>query len=187
MKTPKRSMALAAASLLAVLLSGAIATVVAQATTPSPAKMPQHQEGMKGRQGMNGMMEGPHHVLAMAYRDNLATFARALRAQVTQSKTVNLDLARPALAEMRRSLEQMKQHHQAQMAMMGDQAKPAMSGMMQQMETRLEALNGHLDALGTELNATTPNPKKVSEHATEILKDCAAMPMHTKAKPHQMK
>jgi hypothetical protein len=56
--------------------------------------MPQHQEGMKG---MQGMMEGSHHVLAMAYRDNIATFARALRSQVDRSKTVNLDLARPAV------------------------------------------------------------------------------------------
>jgi hypothetical protein len=150
--------------------------------------MPQHQEGMKGMQGMSGMMEGPHHVLAMAYRDNLATFARALRAQVSQSKTVNLDLARPAVAEMRRSFDQMKPHHQAQMAMMGDQTKPAMSGMMQQMESHMTALGEHLTALESEVNASTPDPKKVSEHATEILKQCADMTaMHGEAKAHQMK
>ncbi len=187
MKTPKHSMIPAAASLLALLMSGATTISMAQAPAPTPAKMPQHQEGMKGMQGMSGMMEGPHHVLAMAYRDNLATFARALQAQVTQSKTVNLDLARPAVAEMRRSFDQMKQHHQAQMAMMGDQTKPAMSGMMQQMETRLAAISDHLTALDSEVNASTPDPKKVSEHATEILKQCAGMSaMHAKAKPHQM-
>jgi cytochrome c556 len=185
MKTPKHSMVSAAVRLLAVLMSGATATGMAQTPTPSPAKMPQHQEGM---QGMSGMMEGPHHVLAMAYRDNLATFARALQAQVTQSKTVNLDLARPAVAEMRRSFDQMKQHHQAQMTMMGDQTKPAMSGMMQQMETRLGAISDHLTALESEVNASTPDPKKVSEHTTEILKQCAGMSaMPGKAKPHQMK
>jgi hypothetical protein len=95
-------------------------------------------------QGMSGMLEEPHHVLAMAYRDNLVTFARALRTQVTQSKSVNVDLARPAVSEMRRSFDQMKQHHQAQMAMMGDQAKPAMSGMMQQMEPAERTLGGLL-------------------------------------------
>ena len=188
MKTPKHSMVPAAASLLALLMSGATATVMAQTPTPSAGKMPQHQEGMKGMQGMGGMMEGPHHVLAMAYRDNLATFARALRAQVTQSKTVNLDLARPAVAEMRRSFDQMKQHHQAQMKMMGDQTKPAMSGKMQQMETHLAALSEHLTALESEVNARTPDPKKVSEHTTEILKQCAGMSaMAGKAKPHKMK
>ena len=177
-----------AAGLLALLVSAVTTTGMAQAPTPTPAKMPQHQEGMKAMQGMSGMVEGPHHVLAMAYRDNLATFARALRAQVAQSKTVNLDLARPAVAEMRRSFDQMKQHHQAQMTMMGDQTKPAMSGTMQQMETRVAALNEHLTALESEVNASTPDPKKVSEHTTEILKQCADMSaMHGKATPHQMK
>lgn len=191
MKARKISMAPAAAGLLALLMSGAMATGIAQAPTPTPAKMPQHQEGMKGMKGMQGMsgtMEGPHHVLAMAYRDNLATFARALRAQVSQSKTVNLDLARPAVAEMRRSFDQMKQHHQAQMTMMGDQTKPGMSGKMQQMETHVAALNEHLTALESEVNASTPDPKKVSEHTTEILKQCASMSgMPGKARPHQMK
>jgi len=153
---------------------------------------------MKGMQGMSSMMGGPHHVLAMAYRDNLATFARALRGQVTQSKTVNLDLARPAVTEMRRSFDQMKQHHQAQMTMMmgdqtkppmmGDQSKPPMSGKMEQMETHLTALSEHLTALESEVNASTPDPRKVSEHTTEILKHSAGMSaMPAKAKPHQMK
>jgi len=188
MKTRNISMVPAAAGLLALLMSGAMATGIAQAPTPTTAKMPQHQEGMKGMQGMSGMMEGPHHALAMAYRDNLATFARALRAQVSQSKTVNLDLARPAVAEMRRSFDQMKQHHQEQMKTMGDQTKPAMSGNVQQMETHLAALGEHLTALESEVNANTPDPKKVAEHTTEILKQCAGMSAtHGKAKPHQMK
>jgi hypothetical protein len=185
MKTPTHSMVPAAASLLALLISAVSATGAAQTPTPTPAGMPQHQEGMKG---MQGMMEGPHHVLAMAYRDNIATFARALRSQVDRSKTVNLDLARPAVSEMRRSFDQMKQHHQAQMSMMGDQARPAMSGTMQQMETRLATLNEHLTALESEVNASTPDPKKVSVHTSEILKQCAGMSaMPGKAKPHQMK
>ena len=188
MKTQKHSMVPAAASLLALLVCGATATGMAQTPTPSPGTMPPHQEGMKDMQGMSGMMRGPHHVLAMAYRDNLATFAQALQGEVTQSKTVNLDLARPAVAEMRRSFDQMKQHHQAQMTMMGDQPKPAMSGTMQQMETHLAALSEHLTALESEVNASTPDPKKVSEHTSEILKQCAGMSaMPGNAKPHQMK
>jgi hypothetical protein len=74
------------------------------------------------------------------------------------------------------------------MAMMGDQSKSAMSGTMQQMETRLAAIGDHLTALESEVNASTPDPKKVSEHTTEILKQCAGMSaMSGKAKPHQMK
>jgi cytochrome c556 len=187
MKAQKHSMLPAAASLLALLLCGATAGL-AQVPTPSPGKMPQQQDSMKRmQQGMSGMMEGPHHVLAMAYRDNLATFARALQEQVTKSKTVNLDLARPAVAEMMRSFDQMKQHHQAQMTMMGGGTKPSMSEMMQQMETHLTALSNHLTALESEVNASTPDPKRVSEHTTEILKQCAGMSaMPGNAKPHQM-
>jgi hypothetical protein len=186
MKTRKQSMVPTAAGLLALLMSGATATGMAQTPPPPPGKMP-HQEGMQGMPGMSGMMGGPHHVLAMAYRDNLATFARALQGQVTQSKTVDLDLARPAVAEMRRSFDQIQQHHQAQMTMMGDTTKTPMSGMMQHMETHLTALAEHLTALEAEVNAGTPDPKKVSEHTTEILKECAGMSaMPAKAKPHQM-
>ncbi len=184
MTTRQHSLVLGAATLFLVV-SGVAATGMAQTTKPSPAKMPQHQEGMKG---MSDMIVGPHHVLAMAYRDNLATFARALRGQDTQSKTVDLDLARPAVAEMRRSFDQMQQHHQAQMTMMGDRARPPMPPTMQNMKTHLTALGEHLTALESEVNASTPDARKVSEHTTEILKQCAAMSaMSAKAKPHDMK
>ena len=56
------------------------------------------------------------------------------------------------------------------------------------METHLATLNEHLSALESEVNASTPDPKKVSEHTTEILKQCASMSaMPGKAKPHHMK
>lgn len=172
----------AAAGLLIVLASAATATGVAQTPTPPPAKPHQHQEGMhgmQGMQGMQGMMGGPHHVLAMAYRDNLVTFARALQAQVDKSKSVNLDLARPAVEEMRRSFDQMQQHHQAmmaQMTMMGDSMKAAMTGMKQHMATRLSALTEHLTALESEVRSSVPDPGKVSEHAAEIVKALTEMP-----------
>lgn len=171
----------------ALLIFGATATGMAQVPTPMPGKMPEHKEGMHAVQGMMG---GPHHVLAVAYRDNLATFARALQGQATKSNTVDLDLARPAVAEMRRSFDQMQQHHQAQiskMSMMGDSTKPAMSGAMQDMETHLAALGEHLTALESEVNASTPDSKRVTEHTTEILKQCAGMSaMPAKGKPHKM-
>jgi hypothetical protein len=188
MKTWKHSIVPAAAAVLALFMSSATTPGMAQAPKPSPAKENQHHEGMKGMQGMSGMMGEPHHLLAMAYRDNLATFARALRGQITHSKTVNLDLARPAVAEMRRSFDQMRQHHQAQTTMMGASADSAKAGAMQHMETHMTALGEHLTALESEVNAATPDPGKVSEHTSEILKQCAGMSaMPAKDKPHLMK
>src|ERR1035438_3275245 len=119
--------------------------------------MPDHRQGMPEMPGMSGMMSGPHHVLAMAYRENLITFARALQTQVAQSKIVDLDLARPATAEMRRSFDQMNLHHKAHMAMMGDQQMPdtkaagmKMGGMKMvehtntPMATAMQAMETHL-------------------------------------------
>ena len=188
----------AAAVLLAFLMSGAWNIVAAQATTPPPAKMPHdgmkgmkdmpNAKGMPGKSAMSGMMEGPHHVLAMAYRDNLASFAKALRGQVTHAKAVDLDLARPAVAEMRRSFDQMKQHHQAQMATMGDAARMAMSEKTEHMDKHVAELSEHLAALESDVNAGTTDYLKVSGHASEILKLCADMSaMPSNGKAHQMK
>ena len=204
-------MGLAAVTLTTLLMSGATTTVLAQAAKASSSKMPQHQEGMKGKKdmkdmkdmpgmhGKGGMMAGPHAALAMAYRDNLVTFARTLRDQVNHSQAVNLDLARPAVAEMRRSYEQIRDHHQAQMKTMGDhmntpmpdmtpKMQQQMPAMMARMESHFKMLNEHLTLLESELNASTPGPKEVVAHTTEILQECAEMSaMAGKAMPHTMK
>jgi hypothetical protein len=74
---------------------------------------------MPAHAGMPGMMSGPHHALAMAYGENLATFARALNSDASRSNIVSTELARPATAEMRRSFDQMKLHHQSHMSTVG--------------------------------------------------------------------
>lgn len=190
MSTRRQSLIPASAALLAVLMGGAATAGLAQTPAPTPAKKPQHQEPMKGMEhmpGMSAMMNMPHHVMAMAYRDNLVTFAKALRGQVARSKTVDVDLARPAVAEMRRSFDQLKQHMGAQMSLMSDSAKKAMAGMMQKMETHTGAMAEHLSALESEVGGSIPDPGKVTEHTSEILKQCAAMSaMPAKAKPHTM-
>ena len=186
-------MVLAAAMLLAFLMSGAITTAITQTPKPTPGAVPQHQKAM---QGMSEMMGGPHHLLAMAYRENLATFARVLQTQSTHSDTVNLDLARPAVAEMRRSFDQMRQHHHAHMmTMMHDHTDSTMSSEMQHMEAHLTAIGEHLTLLEAVVNESAPDPKDVSDHTTQILKECdgmSTMPanhmphqaMPAKAKPH---
>jgi hypothetical protein len=183
MKTSRLSLISSAAALAAILLSGVADRAVAQTPKPPPPKAHTHEHG---HEGMTGMMSGPHHAMAMAYGQNLATFARALRDQVAQSKTVDLELARPAVAEMRRSFESIQQHHQAHMAMMGA-ADTTMQRMMHHMDSTMATVGGHLSALEAEVNGTTPDPRKVTEHVTAILKQYDGMSaMHGKAKPHQM-
>lgn len=203
MNTRTLSIVSASALLLTVLMSGASAPVMAQSAKTKSGKMADHQDSTKGMKGMKGMKdkkdmkemngkgdakEGPHHLLAMAYRDNLTTFAKAIRQDANRTKAVNLDLARPALAEMKRSLEQMKQHHDAQLATMGNQSNPSMSEMKQRAETHVAAIGHHLAALESELNTRAPSSKAVAEYATEILKECAGMSaMHGKDTAHKMK
>lgn len=82
-------------------------------TAPTrPAAMPMASSAAK-------MTSSPHRALAMAFGASIATFARVVNTDASQSQTVNVELARPAVIEMRRSFDQMTVHHQAQMATMG--------------------------------------------------------------------
>ena len=94
-------------------LAGAQVRPMTRDSTPIPPG------AMAMANGAATMMSGPHHALAMAYGESLATFARAVNVGASQSHTVNVELARPATLEMRRSFEQMKVHHAAQMAPTG--------------------------------------------------------------------
>ena len=159
------------------------ATTSASVQDPKPARGERPME----HDGMQGMMVQPHHVLAMAYRDNLVTFAHAVQNQGTRMKTVDLTIVGPAVAEMRRSFDQMRQHHQAQhkvmgdsakmpMGMKGDSAKKSMATMMEDMTRHLAAIDGHLTALEAEVKADAPDAAKVTEHTSAILKESAGMP-----------
>ena len=179
---------MATAALATLLTAGTVAS--AQAASPPAGKMSQGLGGMKEMKGMSGMMRGTHHALAMAYRDNMATFARALRSEVARTSVVDVDLARPASAEMRRSFDQMRDQHQAHMKTMGDQPDAKMTAMSKQMDAHTAALGAHLTALESEVNTRTPDAKNVMEHAGEIVKACGAMPgmsgMSGKGAPHKM-
>ncbi|MBK5292225.1 MAG: hypothetical protein JJE04_11175 [Acidobacteriia bacterium] len=62
---------------------------------------------MPGDHLMMAMANEPHHVPAMAYHQNLATFAKRLHKQAMGASSVNVEFAQAAVAEMRRSFGQM--------------------------------------------------------------------------------
>ena len=163
-----------------------------------------HPAAMPHSNGMGGMMSGPHHALAMAYGENLAAFARAVNVDAKRSNMVNVELARPATAEMRRSFDQMKTHHQAQMAAAGSmtmdssamsrsarrdsmmkKSMPNHSAQMMKMDdmqAHMTSIETHLGMLESEVAANSPNATKVVAHTAEILKACASamrMPMNS--------
>lgn len=192
MKTRAYSMILVAIILTVLRVSGSVAIGqqekggTPQGSKQSQGKMPQHQPGTMGMD-MSAMMREPHHVLAMAYKDNLENFARALHHEANQTKPINPEFARAAVAEMRRSFDLMLEHHRDHMKAMDEQMKSRMADMMKQMDAHHAAVGEHLTALEKEVRAAAPDAKGVSEHVAEILKQCDGMAkMHGGAMEHKM-
>ncbi len=121
------------------------------------------------------MAREPHHVLAMAYHQNLAVFAKALHEQTAHASSVNVDFARAAEKEMRRSFGEMKLHQEEHVKTMSAEMHKKMSGMREKMETHHTEMIALLDALEKEVNLATPDPKKVSTLAGNIHAHCDAM------------
>ncbi len=180
------------ATILLALSLGAFSTMASaqhegHATPKAPA--PATPQGkMAHDHMMMDMTQEPHHTLAMAYHQNLAIFAKALHEQTAAASSVNVEFARAAVAEMRRSFDQMKQHHQEHMQTMSGDMQTKMSGMMKQMEMHQSELNTQLSALEQEVQAGTPDAKKVSTLATSVHTHLDAMTkMHQDNKGSKMK
>ena len=124
---------------------------------------------------MGKMMQEPRHVLAMAYMQNLAAFAKALHDQTDSTKTVDGEFARVAVSEMRRSFDATQQHIADHMKSMPADMQSHMGMMMQAMDTHLSAIKQSLTALEREIQADTPSASKVSTSAGEIVKHIEEM------------
>ena len=128
------------------------------------------------------MPHGPQHVLAMAYCQNMATFSKALHDQAAVATSLDADFTTSAVAELRRSYDQMKQHHQAHMKMMSAEMQAQMSPMVQEMETHQTLLNDLLVSLELDAQSATPDPKKISDLTDRISSHLdAIMTMKAKA------
>lgn len=161
---------LAAISLVAV---GAMSAGALHANPPAQAKKGMSHSHM-------AMANGPHHVLAMAYHDNMLTFVKAVQGHTTSTVPVDVDFTRAAVDEMKRSLGLMKQHHQDHMKTMSEEMRTASIGMVQEMETHQSELNSQLIAMEEELKQSIPDAKKLSTLATNLRTHLNAM---SKMKP----
>lgn len=179
----------AISTILMALSLGAFGTMATIAQT-NKVQSPSATQGMKEMSHdhmMMNMANEPHHVLAMAYKDNLMNFAKALREQAAKAKTVDLEFARAAVAEMKRSFDQMQEHHQDHMKTMDETMKTQMADMMKQMDAHHSAIQEHLAALDKEVQTSAPDAKGISTHVAEILKQCDGMAkMHGGSMEHKM-
>lgn len=193
MKKLSCGVTLAGIAVTILVVSGAAATGQQGHSGMPPSKQaqgktPPHQHEMN----MSAMKKEPHHLLAMAYRDNLVNFAKALHHEASQTQLLNPGFARDAVAEMRRSFDHMLEHHQGHMKTMDmkamdEQMKSRMADMMKQGEAHHTAIGEHLAALEKEVQAAAPDAKSVSEHVAEILKQCEGMSkMHGETMEHKM-
>jgi hypothetical protein len=137
----------------------------------------EHQHGAQkpmqhdmSKMDMSSMMNEPHHALAMAYMENLGTFAKTLHSQAEGTGPLNAKFARAAVAEMKRSLDQMDEHHGEHMKMMSEEMRSHMAAMMKDMDMHRSMLKDAVSALEKDVRADQPDAKQVSADSAIVLK-----------------
>ena len=126
----------------------------------------------KDKMNMDEMHKSPHHKMMMAYQHNAMTFTRTLWDMTSDGKVVDVDLARNAFAEIKKSMERMEDIHKSHMAKMGkmDAAMmEKMKPMMEKMGADASVMKMHMMMLEKALQADAPDPQEVSMHAGWIL------------------
>lgn len=188
----RKTIFLAVCIALTCLAAGALAQTEHQHDTqkPSPSTGVQGKKPMQhdmSKMDMSAMMNEPHHVLAMAYMQNMGTFAKALRDQAQASSPLNADFARAAVAEIRRSLDEGEKHHQEHMQGMSEEMRSHMAGMMKDMDAHSTKLKDAVAALEKDVQASTLNAKQVAADSTVIVNHVEEMSkMHGAGKAHKM-
>jgi len=124
-----------------------------------------------------------HHTLMMAYHHIAMAFTKALWDMTADGKIEDINMARAAFAEMKRSLEKMEEIHQMHMSMMPkmDAAMmEKMKPMMEKMEAEKAALKGHVAGLESALQGSSPNVQEIEMHTAAILLRLEKMEMPEK-------
>lgn len=118
---------------------------------------------------MMAMHKSPHHTVMMAYRQNVLTFAKTLRDMAKGGKLIDVELARNAFAEIKRSMEKMDDIHQSQMSKMSAEMHEMMKPMMEKMQTEKAIVKEHILALEKALQMDAPDAPEVEKHAAALV------------------
>src|ERR1044071_3643922 len=118
---------------------------------------------------MSGMMNEPHHVLEVAYKETIATFANALREQA-QTGSLSSDFARLAAAEIGRCLDQVDEHHREHVKTMSAEMRSNMTATMKEMDMSISSLKNAFKVLEKDVAAYTLNAKQIATDSDVILK-----------------
>lgn len=204
--------------MIAALLLGGAVSIRAQHEQHGQQKPPaqagqqanKQMDMQHGSMNTSTIIDDGHDVLAMAYMQNVAAFARTLKDRVDSTKSVDVDFARVAVVEMRRSFDTMQQHmteHKRSMpaetqSQAGMQAHAGMqtpagtqpatgtqshAAMMQGEDQHLLELRQTLELLEREVGSNSPRADKISERAAAIIKHIEMMAMSSGGhKDHKM-
>ena len=182
MKTKAYTTILAVIALMLVSAVGALAQTERQHGTQKPM---QHD---MSKMDMSSMMNEPHHALAMAYMQNIGTFAKTLQNHAEGSSPLDGKFARAAVAELKRSLDQIEEYHGEHMKMMSEEMRSHMAAMMKDMEMPRSMLKDAVSALEKDVRADQPDSKQVAADSANVLKHLDKMSkMHDDEKGKKMK
>lgn len=154
-------------AVIALMLFSAVGAL-AQTEHQHGAQKPMQHDMSK--MDMSSMMNEPYLVLAMAYMQNIGTFAKTLHNQAEGSSPPNAKFARAAVAEIKRSLDQMEEHHGEHMKMMSEEMRSHMASMMKHMEMHPSMLKDAVSALEKDVRADQPDSKQVAADSANALK-----------------
>jgi hypothetical protein len=164
MKTKACTTILAVIALMLFTTVGALAQTESQQGAQKPM---QHDMSMMD---MSSMMNEPHHALAMAYMQNMGTFAKTLQTQAEGSSPLTTEFARAAVAEIKRSLDRMEEHHGEHMKTMSEEMRSHMAAMMKDMEMHRSMLKDAVSALEKDVRPDNLDSKQISADSNNILK-----------------
>lgn len=179
----KKQMLVILTVLMAVLLG--VGVVAAQ----DAKKMEKDKMKKDMMMDMDAMKSGPHHSVMMAYKQNVLTFAKALRDMSKGGKLADVDLARNAFAEIKQSMEKMDAIQKSHMSKMSPEMREKMKPMMEKMQADQVAVKEHILALEKALQVDSPDALAVEKHAAALVSQLEKMSMSEKKKemPDKMK
>jgi len=135
---------------------------------PSGLKMDMHMM-------MTEMMKSPHHQLMVAFMKSMSAFATSLRDQAMKPNTIDAEVARTTVAELRHSLDAMEALHQKHMLSMSPEMQAKMKMMMEKMEKDGAEMKNQIIALEANVQADKPDSAEITKHANALLKHLGMM------------
>lgn len=153
-----------------VIFLPAFSTQLQAHETPGSMRqmMQQHPEMKKE------MMANPQHMLMMAYHSNMMTFSHKLMKVARQGETVPREFARTAIAEMRRSTEEMERYRAEAMRNVPADVKEH-GDMQKMMDQHLVDVKTHLRELENLARADRIPSQDVLKHLEAMIEGCEGM------------